>query len=155
MIINHFGECYLLFCACVIFHELAHYIVAKCIHLKVLQINFGEELFAVHIGKLSLSPNMLFGSGVIVSEESLVKKTRKQMAAFFLAGIAANLVTAVVGMVLWKWTSPLYGSFVFWESVYMIVIGSIPYCPWDSDAKKIRLFWKKCRTEEADGPEYE
>ncbi len=141
MILNHLLECYLWLCVAVIVHELSHVLAAHMIHLPVLRLCLGEDLFAVRLGKIAISPLMIYGSGVVVSEDALCEKSRGQKMFFFLAGVASNILTVIFAFAMMRWNR-MYGYSLLWSSVYIIFMTAIPFCPWQSDVKQLRLHWK-------------
>ncbi|MCR5086523.1 MAG: M50 family metallopeptidase [Lachnospiraceae bacterium] len=139
MIVNHLGEMYLLVYVCIFVHEAGHAVAALMIGVKVKSFQIGDDLFAVKAGRVSVSLNPFFGSGVSFCEDQLRTKGRRHMAFFFLAGIAFSIVTIVIGVIVSRINS-LYGSVLVWTSAYCVAFSSMPWCPWNSDVKQLRRF---------------
>lgn len=142
MIINHIAEIYLVYCACMIAHEMSHVLAANLIGLRVVQVQLGENLFAVKIRRLSVSPNMLYGSSVDFIVTDLLVKTKTEICIFFMSGMVANLLTAIVGGLLMRWNVPLLGNALLWESLVLVLVSVLPVCPWSSDMKQLRMFMR-------------
>jgi len=139
MIINHLTELFLIIYICIIVHEMGHAVAAAVIGVRVKSIQIGDDLFAVRVGKLSVSLNPIFGSCVRFCEDELRTKCRWQKVFFFLSGAAVNAVTGVIGIAVFEKNS-LYGGAFVWTSLYCIVTSMMPWCPWNSDMKQLRRF---------------
>lgn len=106
---------YLLYLIAIILHELAHYIVAKILKVKVESLTIGEKFFAIKIGKLSFSPLAISGY-VEYDENDLKKKSKFQIIFFFLAGALINAVLIIVALFLINISN---------YAIYMVIINAV------------------------------
>ena len=82
-------------------HEAGHALAAYMCKVPILEFRIGEELFAIKIGKYSISP-LVFGGHVIVAESGL--KNGKKAAMYFLAGSFANLLIITLILIFNRYT---------------------------------------------------
>lgn len=136
MIINHILEIYLIFFVSAFLHESAHAVAAKAIGLTIREFKVGDDLFAVKIGKVSISPNSTFGSHVAFDSGELREKSIKQITAFFLSGPAVTLALMLAGLIFMK-ESPLYAGVLFWSNVYLFAGGMCPLILKNNDLNKL------------------
>lgn len=141
MILNHLLEIYLLAWISVMLHEMAHYIVAKIINLKVESVHIGDRFFAIHVNKLFISPMIFAGSYLVFDREDLKDKTKKQKIAFFSAGALANLIVALVSVLL-RGNNNIYIDIFMWMNLYFFVENIFPFFK-HNDAGKLRKYIEK------------
>ena len=139
MIVNHILELYLVLFITVIVHELAHAFTAKMIGLDVREFKIGDDLFAVKLGRVSISLNTIFGSNVSVYSEELKTKNKMQIIIFFMSGSLANLLLIVLS-VLCNNVNPLYANALLWCNVYTLIGGICPIILKQNDMNKMLFY---------------
>ncbi|HBZ52753.1 MAG TPA: hypothetical protein DEO82_03155 [Eubacterium sp.] len=74
-------------------HEVAHLLSALFLRIKVARFKAGDEFFALHIGKVSVSP--MVGPGYVAVYPVTVKGKRSG-SVFFFSGALMNILIAVI-----------------------------------------------------------
>lgn len=141
MILNHLLEIYALFFLTVFVHELAHWVCAWLIGLNTPEFRVGDELFAIRLGRVSISPNVTFGSYVSFDADALKTKSKRQIILFFLSGVFANAIEILIGVVCLKYNY-LYGQIIIWSSIYSIAGSMLPVMPKENDLNKMLRYLK-------------
>ncbi|MGN0165794.1 MAG: site-2 protease family protein [Lachnospiraceae bacterium] len=149
MIVNHICEIYLLFYLSVFLHETMHAVTAKIIGLPIEKFQVGDDLFAIKVGKISVSLNCLFGSHVSFDQCKLQRKSQKQIVLFFLSGPAVNMILILIGIIL-KECSPLYVGALLWINVYLFAEGVFPFIPKNNDLNKMTAYLKNRQSLQSD-----
>ncbi len=127
-------QVYIILILSVVAHEVAHYVTAKIIGLKELQIHIGSEFTKIHLGKIHISP-IVFGGYVEFLQEDLLKKQKTEIIAFFLSGIAINIIIVVLSGIFYN-NSRLI-SYVFWVNIASLSISLVPFFPPQNDVTKL------------------
>jgi hypothetical protein len=89
---------YFLFCFSVMLHELFHFISAKFLRFKDINICLGYEgFFCIKICRLFISPFMITGSVSFSLDENNILSKRKYI-VFYLSGGLANIILIIFGI---------------------------------------------------------
>ncbi len=127
---------YILYGIAVILHELAHFICAKCLHLRNIDIHIGEKLFAVNIKRVHVSP--LITSGYIEFDlDSLLEKKKWQIIMLYLAGSFANVLLIIIALMFMNYMQ--YYIYAILVNVFCILHNLFPVKKLHNDFG--RCFW--------------
>ena len=138
MIIRFFVYLYVIYAASTIVHEIGHYLAAKILLGKVIQVVIGLESFSITIGKLKLSP-IIFGGHVEVDADAIMEKSKIGIAAFVMSGIAANILLVLISVFFMK---GFFGLLTLVINITIIIFNSVPLFGTDV-AIILNLFVKK------------
>ena len=105
---------YIIYALAVLLHELAHFICAKFIHIKIYGVRIGDRFLAMKIKKFSISP-LITGGEIEFDQNDLLHQSKMRIVLMFLSGSIANLFFMIIGFCLLS---------VFNYAVYVIVINA-------------------------------
>jgi hypothetical protein len=94
----------------------------------------------MHIGKLFISPVISFSSYVLFYSEELYEKNKLKKIVFFMSGIIANFVLALIACICIKKAS-FYMMVLIEINVFMIVGNAFPI--FGTDMKKMIEYLRK------------
>lgn len=139
MILNHMLEMYLLMWISVVAHEIAHYIAAKAIKLKIHSVYIGDRFFSIKFRKLNISPMIFSGSYVEFFVKDITIKTKFQKIIFFISGPVANLVMFLVAYLL-RETNSMYMEMLIWINIYFFIANVFPFFIRKNDIGKLKKY---------------
>ena len=94
----------------------------------------------MHIGKLFISPVISFSSYILFYSEELYEKNKLKKIVFFMSGIIANFVLALIACICIK-KATFYMMVLIEINVFMIVENAFPI--FGTDMKKMIEYLKK------------
>lgn len=127
MLIKIIIEIYLLHVVAVILHELFHMIAGLICLQKVELVVIGCEKISINVGRFRISP-LILGGRVDVDSEILERSTRIKKVCFFISGVLANLLLALLTFVYAKiMGTSVISIFYIAYNIVCIVVNMLPF----------------------------
>ncbi len=123
MIILRLLELYIWLALSVFIHEGFHFAAAVMFRIKVINCKIGDSLFAIKIGKVSISPIAVYGY-TDVEKAGLYGAKKSRIILFFLSGTVGNCMLVFVMLLFFPgYQLKLY---IVGLNLYMIVLSLLP-----------------------------
>jgi|GEM_PF-4330056 len=132
---------YVLYYLSILLHELFHYLAAFILKIRIEQLRIGDELYALRIGRVSLSPLLIFTSYVVVDTDVFKDMNKKSLIFFFMSGSIANLLLAILGFIL-MFKDIAMGNILLYLNVACLIFNLVPYIFYGNDMTKLIKFLK-------------
>ncbi|MBQ2718391.1 MAG: site-2 protease family protein [Clostridia bacterium] len=134
---------YVTYSISVILHELAHFICAKLMRLKNVDIYIGEKFLAINIKRFHFSP--LITSGYVEFDlNSLIIKKNWQIIIFYMAGAFANILIILISLIIMPYTK--YSIYIVLVNVFCVLTNLFPLKKLHNDFGNCFLVFGKKRT---------
>ncbi len=125
---------YILYGIAVILHELSHFICAKCLHLRNVDIYIGEKFFAINIKRVHVSPLITRGY-IEFDSDSLLEKKKWQIIILYLSGSIANILIILISLILMNYVQ--YCIYAIFVNFFCIILNLFP-------VKKLHNYFGRC-----------